>query len=58
MMPVQCMTGAAGPLDQVMGAMVEEVAMQVEHAHIAGTSHWLIEEKPRQVAEALLRFLG
>jgi pimeloyl-ACP methyl ester carboxylesterase len=57
-MPVQCMTGAAGPLGKVMGTQVEEVAERVQHVHIADTSHWLIEEKARDVAQALLGFLA
>jgi pimeloyl-ACP methyl ester carboxylesterase len=56
-LPVQCLTGAAGPLDKVMGAQIEEVATRVAHMSIPDTSHWLIEERPEQVAAALLRFL-
>ena len=56
-MPVQCMTGIQGPLDSVMGAMVEEVAENISYSRIPHTGHWLAEEQPQRVSEELLRFL-
>ena len=55
-MPVLAMSGAGG-LGEMYEAHIRNVAEDVRSAVIKGSGHWIPEEKPQDVVEALLKFL-
>jgi pimeloyl-ACP methyl ester carboxylesterase len=55
-MPVLALAGAGGRYADRIGPMMEEVATNVSVGVIPGAGHWLAEENPYAVAEALTEF--
>ena len=57
-MPVLALAGAGGRYADRIGPMMEEVATEVTAGVIPGAGHWLAEENPYAVAEALTNFVN
>ncbi|UYY58061.1 alpha/beta fold hydrolase [Sphingomonas sp. S2-65] len=55
-MPVLALAGAGGRYADRIGPMMEEVAADVSVGVIPGAGHWLAEENPQAVADALTAF--
>lgn len=55
-LPVLALAGGGGRYAERIGPMMEEVATSVEVAIIPRAGHWLAEENPRAVADALAAF--
>jgi pimeloyl-ACP methyl ester carboxylesterase/uncharacterized RmlC-like cupin family protein len=56
-MPVLAMGGGKANGD-VLGQQVKLVATNVEILVLPNTGHWVMEERPRETTDALMRFLG
>lgn len=55
--PVLALGGDVSTLGPVMGEMMREVADNLSVVRVPGTAHFIAEENPVAVAEALLSFL-
>lgn len=55
--PVLALAGASSRYAKLLGPMMEEVASDVTAVAIPGAGHWLPEENPKAVVDALLAFL-
>lgn len=55
-MPVLGM-GGAGSLGPIVGEELRHVALDVQSVQIEGAGHWVAEEQPQAVTDALLKFL-
>jgi pimeloyl-ACP methyl ester carboxylesterase len=55
-LPVLAVGGASSTTGEVMEQMMREVAEDVTAIRVAAAAHWIPEEQPRVLAEALLRF--
>jgi pimeloyl-ACP methyl ester carboxylesterase len=49
--------GGAGSLGPIVGEELRHVALDVRAVQIDGAGHWVAEEQPDAVTDALLRFL-
>ncbi|MFJ3486870.1 alpha/beta fold hydrolase [Pseudomonas sp. NPDC090202] len=49
--------GGAGSFGPIIGEHLRHVADNVQAVNIEGSGHWVAEEQPAQVTEALLKFL-
>ena len=56
-MPVLAMAGEFSPLTAIVPAMMAEVAKHATVVPIPRSGHWIAEENPRAVADALIAFL-
>src|SRR5467141_3220922 len=56
-MPVRAMGGEKANGD-ALGKQVKLVATNVETLVLPNTGHWVMEERPRETMDALMRFLG
>jgi pimeloyl-ACP methyl ester carboxylesterase len=57
-MPVLTLAGEAGGLSKWMAQMAREIAELVEHRTSPKAAHWVPEEDPQFVAEAIARFVA
>lgn len=57
-MPVLTLAGEAGGLAQWMPQMAQEIAEQVDHQTSPKAAHWVPEEDPQFIAEAIASFIG
>ncbi|MET7638454.1 alpha/beta hydrolase [Streptomyces sp. NPDC005438] len=57
-LPVLAVAGTLSTTGPLMGPMMGEVAERVTALRVPDTGHWVPEENPRALAEALLRFLA
>lgn len=49
--------GGAGSLGPIVGEELSHVALDVQSVQIEGAGHWVAEEQPQTVTDALLKFL-
>lgn len=56
-MPVLALAGASSRYAKLLGPMMREVARNVTFVPIPGAGHWLPEENPQAVTEALTHFI-
>jgi pimeloyl-ACP methyl ester carboxylesterase len=56
-MPVLAMGGGKANSD-ALGKQAKLVATNVETLVLPNTGHWVMEERPRETTDALMRFLG
>lgn len=57
-MPVLALAGESSRYASLLGPMMEEVASDVSFAAIPGAGHWLPEENPAAVTDALTAFIN
>ena len=55
--PVLAVSGMTSTTGEVIGEMMREVAQDVTVLRVPGTAHWVPEENPEALADALTRFL-
>ena len=56
--PVLAVGGATSISGGLMEEMMREVADDVTGVRIPGTAHWVVEENPQALVEAILEFTG
>ena len=56
-MPVLTLAGEAGGLEKWMPQMAQEIAEQVDNQISPKAAHWVPEEDPQFIAEAIASFV-
>lgn len=56
--PVMAATGRGSHFSQIMPEMIREVADNSQYVEISSSAHWIPEENPQELSEAMIRFFS